>query len=388
MYAELYDDIIQKASKRFNLNPQILKHVETRFIINALLLPNNYNVELLKSKYDEVAKKFGAWRNFDHCVSDMKRRQGYSDDIAKKVCGKLKHELEKSTPQDVKRQIDETTEQITTDLINKLNEKLQDAFKQWEMVLKEKSETKSDKNRNKKSGSDGIYNPAFAEKFMTEVRLVTKPMCTCPPPDGIVKTSATVKNVTNQQPSATNGHQLQQLHQQVSEQLGKQIGEQVITKDHQGADSYHVTLYFATPEPKSETEIRNFVESVGAIVLDYQPASGYWLDPAKNLVGDEYVHVVTVDIKPEQLVELDKKIKSEFKQSSVLITAESDIGGYSGGKILRYEVPKSEDEIRKLLIDLSEKHGGATYLRGKTPSIITIAQLQADEKPEIYYTFT
>jgi len=184
------------------------------------------------------------------------------------------------------------------------------------------------------------------------------------------------------------GKQLQQLNQQVSEKLSSEINKPVFTKDHQGKDSFHVTLYFATPEPKSEDEIKQFIESTGAIVLDYQPASGYWLDPQGNLVGDEFVHVVTIDVKPEQLAELDRKIKSEFKQSSVLITSPTEVGGYSGGKLLRYEVPKTEEEIRQLLIDLSRQHGGATYLRGKTPSIITIAQLKDDEKPEIYYTFT
>jgi hypothetical protein len=185
-----------------------------------------------------------------------------------------------------------------------------------------------------------------------------------------------------------NGHQLQQLNRQVGEKIGEQLDKPVVTKDHQGADSYHVTLYFATLEPKSEGEIRRFVESVGAIVLDYQPASGYWLDSQSQLVGDEFVHVVTVDATPEQIKTLDSKIKSEFKQSSVLITSATDVGGYSGGKVLKYEVPKSEEEIRKLLVELSGKYGGATYLRGKNPQIMTISQISDDEKPEVYYHFT
>jgi len=71
----------------------------------------------------------------------------------------------------VKQKVDETAEQLTQQLVNKLNEKLEDALKQWEMVLKER--------KNKPvGGADGIYNPEFAEKYMTEVHLVAKP-CGC-----------------------------------------------------------------------------------------------------------------------------------------------------------------------------------------------------------------
>jgi hypothetical protein len=378
MYSDLYDDIIKRASEKFKLNPKFLKHVDTRLIVNALLLPNNYNVMVLKSRYDEVVKKFGAWRNFDHCVTDMKKRQGYSTDVAKKVCGKLKHKLEKAaspatTASNVKQKVDETAEQLSTQLIDKLNEKLQEALSQWEMVLKEKA-------KKPVGGVGGTTDPEYAEKFMTQVQLVARPACTMPPPDGVVKSM----NVDGKQ----NGQYIQHLNQQISEKLSNQLDKPVITKDHLGPNSKHVTLYFATPEPKSEDEIKRFIESTGAMVLDYQPASGYWLDPNGRLVGDEFVHVVTVDVTPDILKKLDEKIKQEFKQSSVLITSADDVGGYIGGKILRFEVPKTEDETRKLLVDLSGKYGGATHLRGKTPSIITIAQIGTDEKPDIYYTFT
>ena len=43
-----------------------------------------------------VQKPFGKWKNFDDCVKDMMENQGYSEDTAKKVCGKLQAELEKS----------------------------------------------------------------------------------------------------------------------------------------------------------------------------------------------------------------------------------------------------------------------------------------------------
>jgi hypothetical protein len=380
MYSELYDQIIKRAAQKFNLDPEILKHVDTRLIVNALLLPNNHNTLILKSHYDEIAKKFGAWRNFNHCVSDMKRRQGYSDEVAKKVCGKLKHKLEKTTAttsaMNVKQQVDETAEQVSEQLVNKINEKLEDALKQWEMVLK-----KITVQRNK-DGS--LIIPDYAERFMTDVRLVAKPVNTSPPPDGVVKSL----NNDDKKPAPQNGQQMHQINQEINQKLTEQLDKPVITKDHQGKDSYHVTLYFATPEPKTEQEIKQFIESTGAMVLDYQPASGYWLDPNNQLVGDEFVHVVTIDVKPEQLAELDRKIKSEFKQSSVLITSADNIDGYTGGKILRYEIPKSEDEIRKLLIELSQNYGGATYLRGKNPAIITIAQISGDEKPEVYYHFT
>jgi len=373
MYYELYNTIIQKASKKFNLNPEILKHVDTRLIVNALLLPNNYNIMILKSHYSEVEKRFGAWKNFNHCVNDMKRKNNYSDEVARKVCGKLKHELEKANT-DIKQKLDETTDELTQNFIDKLNEKLNDALKQWEMVLKEKA---------KRNPDGSVIDPNFAEKFMTEVQLVARPCMK--PMDGVIKSS----NVAEPADVKSDDKQLHDLNQKIGEKIGEQINKPVITKDHQGPDSYHVTLYFATPEPKSEDDIRKFVESTGAIVIDYQPASGYWLDQQGQLVGDEFVHVVTVDVTPEQLKELDSKIKSEFKQSSVLITSATDIHGYSGGRILRYEVPKSEDEIRKLLIELSGQYGGATYLRGKNPAIITIAQMSEDnQKPEIYYTFT
>jgi len=42
----------------------------------------------------EIMKPFGKWESFDACVSDMKSR-GYSEDSAKRICGKLKSELEK-----------------------------------------------------------------------------------------------------------------------------------------------------------------------------------------------------------------------------------------------------------------------------------------------------
>ena len=42
----------------------------------------------------EVMKPFGKWKNFADCVSDMKSR-GYSEDSAKRICGKLQSELEK-----------------------------------------------------------------------------------------------------------------------------------------------------------------------------------------------------------------------------------------------------------------------------------------------------
>jgi hypothetical protein len=378
MYSELYNEIIKRASQKFNLDPEILKHVDTRLIVNALLLPNNHNIMVLKSHYDTIAKKFGAWRNFNHCVTDMKERQHYDDDVARKVCGKLKHQLEKTNittaAANVKQQVDETAEKITEQVVNKLNEKLQDALKQWEMVLKQM------KVQRNPDGS--IVIPDYAEKFMTEVHLVAKPVCS-KPQDGIVKST----NVGTSIPTAA-AESLSQLHQKIDEKLEEKLGKEVVAKDHQGADSFHVTLYFATPEPKSESEIRQLIESTGAIVLSYQPASGYWLDPNGKLVGDEFVHVVTVDVKPDQLAELDRKIKNEFKQPSVLITSAHNIDGYTGGKVLRYEVPKTEEEIRQLLSELSAKYGGATYLRGKNPSIITIAQLQNDEKPEVYYHFT
>jgi len=42
----------------------------------------------------EVMKPFGKWKNFADCVRDMKSR-GYSEDSAKRICGKLQAELEK-----------------------------------------------------------------------------------------------------------------------------------------------------------------------------------------------------------------------------------------------------------------------------------------------------
>jgi len=37
---------------------------------------------------------FGPWSSFDDCVSDMMDKQGYDEEIAKKVCGALKVKLE------------------------------------------------------------------------------------------------------------------------------------------------------------------------------------------------------------------------------------------------------------------------------------------------------
>jgi HK97 family phage prohead protease len=42
----------------------------------------------------EIEKPFGKWKNFADCVSDMKR-QGYDDDSAHRICGKLQAKLEK-----------------------------------------------------------------------------------------------------------------------------------------------------------------------------------------------------------------------------------------------------------------------------------------------------
>jgi hypothetical protein len=42
----------------------------------------------------EVMKPFGKWKNFADCVRDMKER-GYSEESAKRICGKLQAELEK-----------------------------------------------------------------------------------------------------------------------------------------------------------------------------------------------------------------------------------------------------------------------------------------------------
>jgi hypothetical protein len=47
----------------------------------------------------EVMKPFGKWESFADCVSDMKSR-GYSEDSAKRICGKLQAELEKEDEDD------------------------------------------------------------------------------------------------------------------------------------------------------------------------------------------------------------------------------------------------------------------------------------------------
>jgi hypothetical protein len=39
---------------------------------------------------------FAKWKNFDDCLSDVARRQSYSDEVAHKVCGKLKAQFEKA----------------------------------------------------------------------------------------------------------------------------------------------------------------------------------------------------------------------------------------------------------------------------------------------------
>lgn len=36
---------------------------------------------------------FGKWADFGACVADMKRKFGYSDETAKRVCGKLQSQL-------------------------------------------------------------------------------------------------------------------------------------------------------------------------------------------------------------------------------------------------------------------------------------------------------
>ena len=41
---------------------------------------------------------FGPWANFATCKRDVESKQGYSDKTSDKVCGKLKHKLEKAAP--------------------------------------------------------------------------------------------------------------------------------------------------------------------------------------------------------------------------------------------------------------------------------------------------
>jgi len=48
---------------------------------------------------------FGDWKDFDDCVRSMMEKQGYDEETAKKICGKLKAELE--SPGDVAKAADE-----------------------------------------------------------------------------------------------------------------------------------------------------------------------------------------------------------------------------------------------------------------------------------------
>lgn len=43
---------------------------------------------------------FAGFKNFSECVLHMKSKEGYSDEVASKVCGKLKHDYEKQHPED------------------------------------------------------------------------------------------------------------------------------------------------------------------------------------------------------------------------------------------------------------------------------------------------
>ena len=47
------------------------------------------------AKSSEIMKPFLHWKDFESCVADMKRREGYDDETAKKVCGKLQSQAEK-----------------------------------------------------------------------------------------------------------------------------------------------------------------------------------------------------------------------------------------------------------------------------------------------------
>jgi len=49
-------------------------------------------VNMMAKSADEIKKPFGAWENFDACVSDMKSK-GYSDESAKRICGALQARL-------------------------------------------------------------------------------------------------------------------------------------------------------------------------------------------------------------------------------------------------------------------------------------------------------
>ncbi len=43
----------------------------------------------------EVMKPFGSWESWESCISTMMQREGYTREVAERVCGRLKHELEK-----------------------------------------------------------------------------------------------------------------------------------------------------------------------------------------------------------------------------------------------------------------------------------------------------
>ena len=57
-------------------------------------MDEDVKVEGEVEKDEEMKKPFGAWKNFEDCVNYMTNEEGYDEDVAKKVCGKLQAKLE------------------------------------------------------------------------------------------------------------------------------------------------------------------------------------------------------------------------------------------------------------------------------------------------------
>jgi len=47
--------------------------------------------------HEQISKPFAGFSSWNECVTSMMEREGYSREVAEKVCGKLKHELEKES---------------------------------------------------------------------------------------------------------------------------------------------------------------------------------------------------------------------------------------------------------------------------------------------------
>ncbi|RLG68942.1 hypothetical protein DRN93_01495, partial [archaeon] len=66
----------------------------------------------------EVMKPFGKWENFDDCVSDMKS-QGYDEESAKRICGKLQAELGHEEQKEIKK--DEEDDDVLGRIMSKVS---------------------------------------------------------------------------------------------------------------------------------------------------------------------------------------------------------------------------------------------------------------------------